>query len=179
MDLDLVYKQAKELAKKHLQRPYGLATWLQHLQRTEDVLVQFGYGPKTVDGQKLLVLAWAHDLLEGTELSVKELDQAIGTELSKTVQALTLNSKRSRLDSLENFVKVLADNPLAVILKQATRISHLEEARRKINSLNDKKHLRALQKEAKVFAKLKDLGGDELMWVFIDELTNTADYQPV
>lgn len=109
----------KEHAKKNQTWSEG-RPYLDHLDAVEAVLVRFGFDkPKSLEHQALRIAAYAHDLLEDTEVTVDRVRWYLGEEVAALVMAVTNEEGKNRAERhLKTYPKTKA-TPWAVVLKLA------------------------------------------------------------
>lgn len=102
---------------------YGMKPYEVHLQAVRQVLADFGYTGR------LLVAAWAHDLIEDTPTTQEELEAIAGPEVAALVWAVT-GVGNNRAQRWASVVPKIAALPEAAILKLADRIANVEACTR-------------------------------------------------
>ena len=114
-------------------RMHGQQTWgdgkpyLEHLDAVEAVLVRFGYNkPKSLEHQSLRIAAYAHDLIEDTEITAERICWYLGPEVEALVVAVTNEEGKNRAERhLKTYPKIKA-TPGATALKLADRTANVE-----------------------------------------------------
>lgn len=122
--MDALY-QAKSFATFHhvfeRKQLYGALPYTHHLAAVEAVLRSYG--------ETRLVMrtaAWLHDVVEDTDVSVRDIEEGFGEEVARLVAAVT--SERGENRKVRNaltYPKIRAAGPDAIRLKLADRIANV------------------------------------------------------
>jgi len=167
-------RDARSIAQReHLMKTWGGWSYQVHIDRTDDVLVDFGYGDDTLFGFQRRVAMQFHDMIEDcgwTYNDVKEfVKTAIGTicdshiAIADIAYALTDEKGRNRGQRKpDKLYKAMAKDRDFVVCKLADRVVNRERA----GSMGQK-----YDKEYPGFrTKLYKKGMCDNMWNYLDEL---------
>ncbi len=101
---------------------YGLVPYTHHCQDVERVMVRFGE-----DRLVLRVCAWLHDIVEDTDVKMRDIEENFGEEVALLVGAVTSEEGPNRkVRNALTYPKIRAIGPDAVRLKLADRIANIE-----------------------------------------------------
>ncbi len=102
---------------------YGNLPYTHHLQDVEDVLRRFG----EPEDSELLIAAWLHDIVEDTDVKIRDVEENFGEEVARIVAAVTSEPgvNRKVRNSL-TYPKIRDAGAFAVRLKLADRIANME-----------------------------------------------------
>lgn len=101
---------------------YGLLPYTHHLQDVERTLVRFGE-----IRPELLVAAWLHDIVEDTDVKLRDIEENFGEEVARLVAAVTSEEGPNRkVRNALTYPKIREAGPDAIRLKLADRISNIE-----------------------------------------------------
>lgn len=101
---------------------YGLLPYTHHLQDVERTLVRFGE-----IRSELLVAAWLHDIVEDTDVKLRDIEENFGEEVARLVAAVTSEEGPNRkVRNAITYPKIREAGPDAIRLKLADRISNIE-----------------------------------------------------
>ena len=104
----------------HGNQKYGDKPYWRHLQEVEDILKEYGF-----DSTDYQAAAWLHDVVEDTAVSIDDIHEHFGVEVSKLVWAVT-GVGHNRKTKQASILKKLHNTKLACPLKLADRIANLE-----------------------------------------------------
>lgn len=122
MDLLLAAKQFATL--HHVIRKgqlYGVLPYTHHLQAVEMTLRELGESRDF-----MLAAAWLHDVVEDTDVKIRDIEENFGEEVAHVVFAVT--AEGGALRSVKNAVtypKIRAAGPDAIRLKLADRLANV------------------------------------------------------
>lgn len=106
---------------------YGVVPYTHHLQNVEDVMRQ--YGVDESNGLDDLVACWCHDLVEDTDVKVRDIEENFGETVGELVHAVTSEPGENRkVRNALTYPKIRACGPRACRLKLADRISNVLQA---------------------------------------------------
>lgn len=113
---------------------YGALPYTHHLQAVADVLKKFTpantiYGSRTLrmDDTTMLVAAWLHDIVEDTDVKLRDVEETFGEDVAKLVGAVTAEDGANRkVRNALTYPKTRAAGVWAVRLKLADRIANVE-----------------------------------------------------
>ena len=99
-----------------------------HLESVENVLLRFGFSdPEDATHQVLRLAAWAHDLVEDTDVDRITLRILQGPDVERLVWSVTEEPGVNREERHgKTYQKIMASAPWAIVLKLADRISNVE-----------------------------------------------------
>lgn len=104
----------------HGAQKYGEHPYSHHLDAVAGVLTAAG-----VKRAHVLCAAYLHDVVEDTKVSAAEIEQRFGPEVANIVSAVT----KVKGYVLEQYLRGIANNPDAVLVKLADRIANTEASR--------------------------------------------------
>ncbi len=153
---------AKMLAtEKHAGQRYGILPYTHHLEDVERTLREFG----AVDGRDddILDAAWLHDIVEDTDVKIRDVLEIFGPEVAHLVGAVTNEPGENRkVRTALTYPKIHRAGSLATRLKLADRISNM---RRGGGSL------KMYVNEHQEFARQLRVAGENMdMWNALDAL---------
>jgi (p)ppGpp synthase/HD superfamily hydrolase len=129
----LVTNAAKFAVLAHGDQKYGDEfPYALHLQTVESVLIRFG-----VIDETLLAAGWLHDTLEDTDATYEEVVTLFGEEITNIVATVTEPKGMTRKERHAVTHPKIKQNPKAIIVKLADRISHVETGGRKSYMYHD------------------------------------------
>jgi (p)ppGpp synthase/HD superfamily hydrolase len=100
---------------------YGVLPYTHHLAAVEEVLREFG---ETRD--ELLVAAWLHDIVEDTDVKLRDVEEHFGAEVALLVGAVTSEDGENRkIRNALTYPKIRETGVDAVRLKLADRIANV------------------------------------------------------
>lgn len=114
---------------------YGVLPYTHHLQAVAEVLKRFGptcsaYGgdlPPTVTSDQMLCAAWLHDVVEDTDVKVRDIEETFGETVAQLVSAVTSEQGPNRkARNALTYPKIRAAGHYAIRLKLADRIANVE-----------------------------------------------------
>jgi len=148
----------------HGDQRYGNKPYWRHLQDVEDVLKDFGFVSSDYQAA-----AWLHDVVEDTAITIDDIHNQFGKEVSRLVWAVTGegHNRRARQASI---MKKLHNTKEACPLKLADRIANLEAA---VQEGNVQGKFAMYHKEQAEFAKVVQKHVPAEMW---DRLVRLFDY---
>jgi (p)ppGpp synthase/HD superfamily hydrolase len=105
-----------------LDRPYTF-----HLRAVRDTVFRFlAYIPYGVPVEVVTLAAWGHDLIEDTGVTIEELTDRYGVEVSDLIWRVTNEPGVNRKARHEATYWKIKESPAAVFLKLADRIANVE-----------------------------------------------------
>lgn len=114
-----VRKAAAFAAKAHAgQLDKGGVPYILHPERVAAAVAE--YGPEAQ------IVAWLHDTVEDTPVTLAEIEAEFGPVIAAAVDAI---SEQEDKESYEEYVKRCAQNPLAVVVKVADILDNKSEYR--------------------------------------------------
>lgn len=100
---------------------YGVLPYTHHLAAVESVLREFGE-----NRIELLVAAWLHDIVEDTDVKLRDVEENFGEEVSRLVGAVTSEDGENRkIRNALTYPKIREAGQDAVRLKLADRIANV------------------------------------------------------
>lgn len=164
-------KQAREMAEDahgSIGQSYGDKPYSFHLRKVKKVLERFGFGRNQhIWGYELSVVAWLHDVVEDTQVSLKEIESMFGNEVAGIIEAIT---QLPGEDPVSYFTRI-AKNEKAKIVKFADRIANVEES---LSNAKQKKpnKMKKYYSQWPEFSKKLFSGEEELrpMWEYLQKL---------
>lgn len=100
---------------------YGALPYTHHLQDVERVLREFGENREV-----MLVAAWLHDVVEDTDVKVRDVEENFGEEVAQLVSAVTNEEGHNRkVRNALTYPKIRAAGPDATRLKLADRLANV------------------------------------------------------
>ncbi len=137
---------------------YGVLPYTHHLAAVEEVLREFGE-----TRQELLVAAWLHDIVEDTDVKVRDVEENFGPEVAALVSAVTSEEGPNRKTrNALTYPKIREAGEDAVRLKLADRIANVR---------NGGSSVSMYAKEHKAFKHaLYSQGSNLKMWAELDQL---------
>ena len=143
---------------------YGNIPYTHHLETVEKILREYG-----VNEPELLTAAWLHDIVEDTDVKVRDVVENFGDEVGRLVFAVTTEKGESRkVKNAITYPKIRDAGYKAVRLKLADRLA---------NTRNNGGSLDMYIKEYPGFrhALWSPMGDDEdetnqLMWAELDKI---------
>jgi len=166
-DMDALY-HAKFFATKHHvdkgQQTYGPVPYTHHLAEVERVLRNFGV--TDIDD---LVAAWCHDLVEDTEVKIRDIEENFGEVVAFLVSAVTSEEGENRkIRNALTYPKIRRAGPRAIRLKLADRIANVTSGGKSLSMyLNEYPDFRHALYDP----------NDEMcapFWAYLDEIMNNA-----
>jgi len=116
--------------RAHAGLRYGPVAFSEHLQQVQSVLRLFGFRERSPVDRPVFVVAWLHDVLEDTAVSVAELGRRFGWPTARSVRVLTLDPSLPRQSALEECVRMMRNDSVALAAKLADRIANVEVCRK-------------------------------------------------
>ena len=123
MDSDILEKAQFYAKSQHGQQTYGEHPYFYHLTEVVEVLKRY-----SISDVEILSAAWLHDILEDTPTSKDQLKQAFGDIIANLVDAVTDGAGLTRQERKARPYGLIAQNPDALIIKLADRISNVEKS---------------------------------------------------
>jgi len=77
------------------------------------------------DGNQVEAVAWLHDVVEDTEVTLADVESAFGAEIAQAVDAMT----RRPDEEPDRYYARVADNPIALRVKRADIADNLDPER--------------------------------------------------
>lgn len=144
----------------HGDQKYGTKPYWRHLQDVEDILKDYGFVSSTYQAA-----AWLHDVVEDTSVTIDDVFDQFGEEVSRLVWAVTGvgHNRRTRQASI---IKKLHNTKEACPLKLADRIANLEAA---IQEGNTQGKFSMYYKEQAEFEKVVRKHVPEEMWTRLEQ----------
>ena len=106
----------------HKNQTYGgIFPYMKHIYDVIDVLKRFDF-----KGNKYLIGAALHDVMEDDSISYNDIKKHFGVEVAEMVYCVTDELGRNRKEKKEKTLPKTASNPDAIILKLGDRIANLE-----------------------------------------------------
>lgn len=100
---------------------YGVLPYTHHLQAVEDVLYEFGE-----ERLELQQAAWLHDVVEDTDVKVRDIRENFGERVAELVAAVTSEDGVNRkVRNALTYPKIRAAGDDAIRLKLADRIANV------------------------------------------------------
>jgi (p)ppGpp synthase/HD superfamily hydrolase len=169
---DAIDVRARELARRvHEGQEYGDGAFFDnHLARVVATLERYGEGDPL-----LKAVAWLHDAVEDTALTVAEISDELGEAVATLVWRLTdeLGESRAQRQTLTH--RKIREDSRAVRVKLADRIANVESARERGSPL-----MGMYRKEHSQFrAELLQPGEYEAMWRDLDRAVARAPRVPI
>lgn len=120
-------RQAKAYATLHHVirngQMYGDLPYTHHLEAVERVLREYDGGQET--DPDLLTAAWLHDIIEDTDVKLRDVAERFGDEVARLVFAVTTEKGESRkVKNAITYPKIREAGVKAVRLKLADRIAN-------------------------------------------------------
>lgn len=109
---------------RHGQLYGGVLPYTHHLEAVEKVLIAYDFDADV----NLMVAAWLHDVVEDTDVKLKEIEEIFGDDVAMLVDAVTADSNLPR--AVRNplvYPKIRKAGERAVTLKLADRIANVEK----------------------------------------------------
>lgn len=107
---------------KHAGQSYSGLPYTHHLAAVESVLKRFN-----VTDEALLAASWLHDVVEDTDVKVKEIEEMFGHEVAVLVSAVTNEDGPNRKSRHAlTYPKIREAGEKAIRLKLADRIANVE-----------------------------------------------------
>jgi (p)ppGpp synthase/HD superfamily hydrolase len=138
---------------------YGVVPYTHHLAAVEEVLRGFGE-----NRSEMLVAAWLHDIVEDTDVKVRDVEENFGPEVASLVSAVTSEDGPNRKTrNALTYPKIREAGPDAVRLKLADRIANVS---------NGGSSVEMYRKEHATFkhALFSHDDGNQKMWMTLDAL---------
>lgn len=166
--------EAKEwAAEKHEGQDYGGGPYTDHLNHVYQVLIRFGYNPNLKDASEahlqlsrdLTIAAWLHDIVEDTDVTIKDVRKRFGKRVASLVNGVTNEPGANRKIRHQKTYYKTKSIPNAFILKQADRIANIEKCRATHNGL-----INMYLKEWDDFKKEFEGYGDDFMWEYLERI---------
>lgn len=150
----------------HGSQKYGHLPYWRHLQSVEEILADYGF-----TSQAYQAAAWLHDVVEDTSVTIDDIYEHFGDEVSKLVWAVT-GVGHNRKTKQASILKKLHHTKAACPLKLADRISNLEFA---IENGNPDGLFAMYYKENDAFEKTVRKHVPEEMWERLERAFNYAE----
>jgi len=134
-------ERAREFAiAAHGEQKYGGHSYSVHLDAVAEIATEYG--------ELAIVLAYLHDVVEDTDVTLNDIDKEFGEFVSICVALLTdepgRNRKERKAKTYEKLAKVNGDTELALVVKTADRLANmrscLAEQNRGLLSMYQKEH---------------------------------------
>ncbi len=123
----------------HLNQKYANEPYINHVKRVHDMVCKFGNSEDSLAE----IVAILHDVVEDSNVSLEEIEEDFGKQISQAVDAMTRRNKESYSD----YIKRLSENRLAKIVKVCDLIENLTNSY--VNSGYE--HLRIRYKSSLVY----------------------------
>lgn len=172
MKLELAFGMAD---RYHEGQTYGNnMPYTVHLEQVYFVLQRFGYHPFARDddeehsklSSELLIAAILHDIVEDTEMTLKELKGLFGKRVASLVNGVTNEEGRNRKERHRKTYPKTKRIPGAIILKLADRIANIEAC-----LATGDGRINMYRKEWEDFREALYVEGEhERMWKYIEKL---------
>lgn len=134
-NVEMVHKACLFATKAHGNQKYGREPYFVHLQDVVDMAVRLG-GNDLVEQ-----VAWLHDVVEDTKVTVEQLLKKFDVKVVVAVQAMT---KRDGL-SYDEYIEGVRRNPLALLVKKADTLCNLIQSTLQGNNKRIMKYTLQLQ----------------------------------
>lgn len=109
-------------AVKHAGQTYAGLPYTHHLAAVEQVLRRFN-----ITDENMLTASWLHDVVEDTEVKLKEVEEMFGPEVARLVHAVTNEDGPNRkVRHALTYPKIREAGEKAIQLKLADRIANVE-----------------------------------------------------
>lgn len=158
---------------------YGKNEYSYHLRQVRSVLKRFGFGPKdSLFGLKIGTAAWLHDIIEDTDVTLEQVRELYGEEISTTVLGVTkIDTDNIRgAEKLRLTYERTRLHRGSRILKLADRIANVEEGLMLLFS-GQKSKVHKYFEEWRLFSELIYVPGDaDLMWRHLELLLTDQSY---
>jgi guanosine-3',5'-bis(diphosphate) 3'-pyrophosphohydrolase len=161
-----VYERAKAFATKaHSGQMHGEKPFTYHLEQVENVLIRFDYC-----SFRMRAAAWLHDTVEKSDVTMSDIQREFSGFVASTVDAVTsAPGERREQRNSAMYLRLKAHGVMAIVLKLADRIAHVEEHSAAI--LKDESKLSIYETEHSDFRDaLYESGNAEAMWAHLDTL---------
>ena len=100
---------------------YGVLPYTHHLQAVEGVLREFGE-----TRTELLVAAWLHDIVEDTDVKIRDIEENFGEEVAHLVEGVTSEPAPNRKTKVALTLPKTREHGVdAICLKLADRIANV------------------------------------------------------
>lgn len=100
---------------------YGVLPYTHHLEAVERILREFGE-----TRTELLIAAWLHDVVEDTDVKLRDVEENFGEEVARLVGAVTSEDGENRkIRNALTYPKIRETGPDAIRLKLADRIANV------------------------------------------------------
>ncbi|HSJ14509.1 MAG TPA: HD domain-containing protein, partial [Longimicrobiales bacterium] len=164
---DAIDVQARELARRaHEGQEYGGGPFFDnHLSRVVATLERYGENDPL-----LKAVAWLHDAVEDTALTIEEIGDQLGAELADLVWRLTDEQNGSRAQRQSRTHEKIREDTRAVRVKLADRIANVESARERGSPLMGMYR----QEHPQFRSELQRPGEFEAMWRDLDRAVARA-----
>lgn len=150
----------------HKGQSYGDEPYLYHLMYVVSVLERFGF-----DDDHLLAVAWLHDVVEDTDVTLEEVKELSDGRISALVGLVTDKEGDNRRERHEKTYPHIGDDPEATVVKLADRIANVENC---ILNGKDELALMYLNEHARFLKMIcRDREQFRPMWDHLDQLFNT------
>lgn len=105
----------------HNKQTYGVLPYTHHLAAVESVLREFGE-----IRTEMLVAAWLHDIVEDTNIKIRDVEENFGEEVARLVEAVTSEPGPNRKTKVALTLPKTRDAGIdAIRLKLADRIANV------------------------------------------------------
>jgi guanosine-3',5'-bis(diphosphate) 3'-pyrophosphohydrolase len=161
-----VYERAKAFATKAQSgQMYGEKPFTYHLEQVENVLIRFDYC-----SFRIRAAAWLYETVETPDLTMSDISREFPGFIASTVDALASAPGRNREErNAAMYLRIKTHGVMAIVLKLADRIAHVEENSAAI--LNDHSKLSIYETEHSDFRDALYKSGDaDAMWAHLDTL---------
>jgi (p)ppGpp synthase/HD superfamily hydrolase len=139
---------------------YGVVPYTHHLAAVEEVLREFGESRS-----EMLVAAWLHDIVEDTDVKLRDIEENFGPEVATLVGAVTSESGENRkIRNALTYPKIRDTGQDAVRLKLADRIANVRNGGSSV-MMYAKEH-----KNFKHALYSQNDDGNRKMWSELDQL---------
>ena len=135
-------EKAREFAvAAHGDQQYGEHPYFVHLDAVAEIVSDYG--------EPAIVLAYLHDVVEDTAVTLNEVEREFGKFVSECINLLTdepgSNRKERKSKTYEKLSKVEGDTEIVLVVKTADRLANmrscLSEQNRGLLSMYKKEHL--------------------------------------
>lgn len=104
----------------HKGQLYNGVPYIQHPIRVSEILLRQGY---TED--KYLIVAYLHDVVEDTNVSLREIEERFGDEIADAVEAISRIKTNDYKESEDSYLLRVVSNKVASIVKFADMLDNL------------------------------------------------------
>jgi hypothetical protein len=152
--------QARRTRKAHLSQMQGERFYTCHLEEVENVLIRFDHC-----SFRMRAAAWLHDTVEKSDVTMSDINREFSGLVASAVDAVTSREQRNSA----MYLRIKTHGVMAIVLKLADRIAHVEENSAAI--LKDDGKLSIYETEHSEFRDaLYESGDADAMWAHLNTL---------